>query len=54
MIFQVKRVQPLHRDFKAENMRLLELETADLIGTSIHHLYKRTDDEMLRLLTLKG
>ena len=52
MIFQVKRVQPLHREFKAENMRLLELETADLIGTSIHHLYERTDDEMLRLLTL--
>lgn len=36
-------VQPLCKDFKAWNVRLLELEPADLIGTSIPHLY--TDED---------
>ena len=35
--------QPLCKDFTAGNVRLLELEPADLIVTSIRHLY--TDED---------
>ena len=36
-------VQPLYKDFKAGNVRLLELKPADLIVTSTRHLY--TDED---------
>ena len=36
-------VQPLYKDFKARNVRLLELEPADLSRTSIYYLY--TDED---------
>ena len=36
-------VQPLYKDFKAGNVRLLELEPADLTRTSIYYLY--TDED---------
>ena len=42
-------VQPLYKDFKAGNVRLVELEPADLIGASTRHLYtdKVSEEEMV-------